>query len=385
MHLGGLYAGEVAASERFRGGQQAADAALAAFDVAGYAGSRNEVLPVSQRGASALSPYIRHGLLSLPTVWDAVAGGPARDVAKFRDELLWQEYARHLYGRLGGRTREPLRYRPVAPSAPGSPWRDDMPCVASAQEELERDGWLVNQARMWLASDWAVRHHADWRSGEDRFFAHLLDGSRAANRLGWQWTAGLLTGKVYGFSRYQVERRAPGLCTQCPLRDACPVEDWPAGVAMDAVDPDPLMRSDPDPIRTGGPTIPQVGGDADGVWLTAESLGDDDPALAARPDLPAVFVFDEPLLTRLAVSAKRLVFFAECLGDLAERRSVTVYRGAPSAVLRGRRPAVTFTPVPGWRRLAAQLEIAEVHPWRWLRFPHSGPVTSFSAWRRAFR
>jgi len=35
------------------------------------------------------------------------------------------------------------------------------------------------------------------------------------------------------------------------------------------------------------------------VWLTAESLGDADPALAAHADLPAVFVFDEPLLARL--------------------------------------------------------------------------------------
>ncbi|MEM1249476.1 MAG: deoxyribodipyrimidine photolyase, partial [Acidobacteriota bacterium] len=53
----------------------AADAALAAFDVRGYAARRNEVLPRSRRGASALSPYIRHGLLTLPRAWDAVEGG----------------------------------------------------------------------------------------------------------------------------------------------------------------------------------------------------------------------------------------------------------------------------------------------------------------------
>jgi deoxyribodipyrimidine photo-lyase len=94
-HLAPLVCDEVRGSQSFTGGQAAADAALAAFDVTGYASRRNEVLPASRRGASRLSPYIRHGLLSLPEVWDHVADGPRRDVEKFRDELLWQEFARH--------------------------------------------------------------------------------------------------------------------------------------------------------------------------------------------------------------------------------------------------------------------------------------------------
>jgi deoxyribodipyrimidine photo-lyase len=152
---------------------------------------------------------------------------------------------------------------------------------------------------------------------------------------------------------------------------------------METIDADPLLRTDPDPGRTGGPTTPEVNGVADCVWLTAESLGDADPALEARTGLPAVFVFDAPLLDRLQLSAKRLVFLAECLADLAERRPLTVYRGAPADVLAGRRLAVTFTPVPGWRRLAARLDVAELHSWRWLRYPHGGSVASFSAWRRS--
>ena len=98
-HLADLVDGQVLRSPAFRGGQAAADAALAAFDVTGYAADRNEVYPEGRRGASRLSPYIRHGLISLPRLWSAVAGGPTRDVSKFRDELLWQEYARHLYAR----------------------------------------------------------------------------------------------------------------------------------------------------------------------------------------------------------------------------------------------------------------------------------------------
>ena len=108
-HLSDLVSGDVQASGAIRGGQEAADAALNAFDVSGYAADRNEVYPVGRRGASMLSPYIRHGLISLPSAWRSVAGGPSKDVSKFRDELLWQEYARHLYARTGG-TAASIRY-----------------------------------------------------------------------------------------------------------------------------------------------------------------------------------------------------------------------------------------------------------------------------------
>lgn len=382
-HLAGLFPGDPRASD-VRGGQRAADAALAAFDVTGYARRRNEVWPVPRRGASGLSPYIRHGLLSLSRVWEAVAGGPADDVGKFRDELRWQEYARHLYARLGGATRRSLRYSVAEHGGAGAnPWDSEAACLAGAWAELTTRGWLPNQARMWLASHWTVRTGLGWRDGEDVFFRHLLDGSRSANRSGWQWTVGALTGKPYGFSRWQVEKRAPGLCTGCPLGDACPIQDWPA---EQEPEPRPVvdqrMRRDPDLAGTRGPLAAQVDGPAEAVWITAESLGDDDPALAAHPHLPAVFVFDEPLLARLRLSPLRLAFLAECLADLGARRPIEVWRGDPVDVLAGRRLAATFTPVPGWRRRAGSLEVVDLQPWPWLVPPHAGPLTSFTAWAR---
>ncbi len=122
-------------------------------------------------------------------------------------------------------------------------------------------------------------------------------------------------------------------------------------------------------------------GDPDTVWLTAESLGDTDPALAAHPDLPAVFVFDEPLLRRLRLSGKRLVFLAETLAELG----CDVHLGDPVAELAGRRLAVTFAPVPGFARRSARLDVAALHPWPWLRRPGSGSLRSFSAWVRTVR
>ncbi len=388
-------------SSSLRGGQQAADAALAAFDVRGYARLRSNVWPESARGSSMLSPYIRHGLLTLREVWEHVSGGPDEDVSKFRDELLWQEYARHLYARVGSGSRRSLRFRvgefgrdefsehSLAPEE-ANPWTSGVAssarCLATAWSELTGQGWLPNQTRMWLASHWSVREGRGWREGEDLMFRHLLDGSRAANRLGWQWTVGALTGKAYGFSRWQVEKRAPGLCASCPLNQACPIQEWP-DVQEREPRPitDPRLRRDDDGAVTAGPDDVVSAGEPDVIWLTAESLGDRDPAVSAHPDLPVVFVFDEALLRRLRLSVNRFTFLAQTLADLAERREVQLWRGDPVEVLQAHRLATTFAPVPGWRERAARLDVASLHPWPWLRRPRSGPVTSYTAWIRSRR
>jgi len=380
QHLAHLVRDDARRSERFVGTQAAADAALAVLDLTGYADRRNEVLPLGRRGASGLSPWIRHGLLTLPRVFKAV-NGPAKDVQKFRDELRWQEYARHVYARLGRTTSRPLRNERAAESiSERQPWDRSMRCIAANLDELETDGWMVNQTRMWLASQWSVRNDADWRVGEQYFFSHLLDGSRAANRLGWQWTIGTGSSKVYGFSQSQVRRRAPELCDSCEHRDACPIREWPDEPELRSVESDVRLRRDPDPETTAGPKQVEHSSSPEAVWLTAESLGDDDPALAAHPDLPVVFVFDEALLQALQLSSKRLVFLTDRLAELGAERAIEIHLGDPRKVLDHRPLATTFAPVPGWRHRANSMILAEVHPWPWLQRPGSGSVASFSAW-----
>jgi len=252
-------------------------------------------------------------------------------------------------------------------------------------EELEDDGWLVNQSRMWLASHWSLREGGSWQEGEDLFFRHLLDGSRAANRLGWQWTTGAGSSKPYGFSRWQVEKRAPGLCGQCDRSASCPIEDWPDSPELVKREPDPRIRRAIDPTADGGPPEVQRFDEPDVVWMTAESLGAHDPALSAHGSLPVVFVFDEPLLASLQLSAKRLVFLVETLAELGQERTLVLHRGRPAEILASQRAAVTFAPVPGFERISSSIQLAEIHPYPWLRRPGGGSVSSFSAWRTSVK
>ena len=380
QHLGHLVCDPgVNAQPARRGGQRAADAALAALDITGYAKRRSQVDPPLSRGATALSPYIRHGLITLAEAVAAVSDAPEADRRKFVDELWWQEYTRHLYARVGAANRGVLRRQPaVGATRWALPIDDEMVCLRSVNDELEQTGWLVNQTRMWMASHWSVRAGHDWREGEEWMFRHLLDGSRAANRYGWQWSVGAMTSEPYGFSRWQVEKRARAWCEACPLAAACPIQDWPTAKSGESID-DAWLRAGDD---MAGPEEPLVSGTPDTVWLTAESLGARDPALAVWPDTPAVFVFDEPLLGRLQLSAKRLVFLAETLAELAEHRSLRVLLDDPARALQGIALASTFAPVPGYRARAAQLAIVATHPYPWLVRPAGGDVRSHSSWTR---
>jgi deoxyribodipyrimidine photo-lyase len=359
------------------GGQSAADLALAHLDITGYAKNRSEVLPVSRRGASVLSPYIRHNLLTLPQVWDHVGNAPYADRVKFRDELMWQEYARHLYARIGTRLFDNLRYEQVR-EEPGNGWPAGMSCVDYVVGELHRDGWLVNQTRMWLASQWTVRNGKGWIHGQEEMYRQLLDGSRAANLLGWQWTVGSGTGKPYGFARWQVQKRAPELCQSCALNRDCPIENFPDEQQLRDAEYETLLVQDPNPDLTAGPRVPEIIRSPRFVLLTVDSLGDGDPALVAHPDLPVVFVFNEAALRKLQLSSKRIYFYLETLQDLAQRRTVNVYLGDPVKFAQENDVAVTYAPVPSFRKYR---NLAEVHPYPWLRRPHGKSVRSFSAWR----
>ena len=107
-------------------------------------------------------------------------------------------------------------------------------------------------------------------------------------------------------------------------------------------------------------------------------MGDGDPALMANPDLPVVFVFNEQALSKLQLSSRRIGFYLQTLRDLSLRKELSVYLGDPYSFAAENEVAVTYAPVPSFKKFT---RLAEVHPYPWFRAPHGGSVRSFSSWR----
>ena len=105
------------------------------------------------------------------------------------------------------------------------------------------------------------------------------------------------------------------------------------------------------------------------VWIHADSLSPLDPALAANPGAPAIFVFDDVVLEGYEISLKRVQFIYECLLDLP----VVIRRGgvAGEIVAFARehgadRVVSTWTPAPRFSHLRGLIErsllVEIVHP-----------------------
>jgi deoxyribodipyrimidine photo-lyase len=352
----------------FSGGQRAALKQLAAIDPAAYARTRNFV----GGAVSRLSPWLRHGVLSLAEVRDAAllrVTTPA-EAEKFIAELGWRDYWRQVQAALGSRIRHDIE-------PPAARWRrahpleampDDvlaaqtgLACIDAFVRRLHETGWLHNHERMWLAS-WLVHTRGvRWQTGADWFLAHLLDGDPASNHLSWQWVAGTFSAKPYIFNRENLERFTDGAhCRECPLLGECPLEGtyddlaarWFAGEPM----PREPLRIPPAPpwrlSRDEPPGRPLV-------WLTLDSLAVTSPAALRHPTAPRLFVLDPAWLAAEQPTLKRLVFVFDCL---AEIEGVEVVHAAPQEAvpLVARHQgcdhvAVASTPCPATRAAASAI------------------------------
>jgi hypothetical protein len=59
------------------------------------------------------------------------------------------------------------------------------------------------------------------------------------------------------------------------------------------------------------------------LWIHADALSPNQPALDEFPDAPAIYVWDDALLEEWNISLKRIVFMYECLLEMP----VTIRRG----------------------------------------------------------
>ena len=199
--------------DSFPATRQAALERVSAVRPGDYARSRNAI----DGAVTGLSPYITHGLLSLPEVLAGVADKYKLDAQhKFVFELGWREYFRHVWAFRGEEIFRSLRdgllpetsYSALLP-ADIRQAATGVPVIDMAVRTLYATGYLHNHARMWLASYIVHVRKVHWRVAADWLYGHLLDGDLASNHLSWQWVAGTGSSKPYLFNADNVVRYAP--------------------------------------------------------------------------------------------------------------------------------------------------------------------------------
>jgi deoxyribodipyrimidine photo-lyase len=387
-----------------RGGNQAAAAALAAIDPAAYGRSRNHL----DGAVTRLSPWIRHGVLSLVEVREAAfawlqrTGQPPQAAAKLINELGWRDYWQRLWHQLGDGIwvdREPLKtghppeaYAPELPADIAAA-ATGLACIDGFAAELTGTGWLHNHARMWLAAYVVHWRRVRWQAGARWFLQHLLDGDPASNNLSWQWVASSFSSKPYLFNRANLERFSSGrYCGGCPLASGgCPFEASyealqaklfrpadPQAALLQAAAPQPPPP--PVPASSGSPPRRPL------LWVHGEALGPANPALRAYPGAPALFVFDEELIQgRTATTGGaplaegRLRFLRECLaelpvavnqGDVAEELLAAARASGADGIVTSRAVDPRFRLIAA--RLAAVLPLWILEPDPFVALPLEG-------------
>jgi len=234
--LEGLFAGKPIPAPHI-GGRTEGLRRLRVFNVVQYADNRNAV--GSDSGASQLSPYIRHGCLSLTEAKQhgVQAIGAARAV-KWIQELAWRQFWQLQYERYGDGIFSGQE-EPKVPLGSQSEVPDDvlcaetgLNCMDTSLRNLYETGYMHNHARMWFAAYLVHHRKVIWQAGAKLFYRFLLDGDPASNTLSWQWVASTFSHKPYFFNRQNVEKysREPDtgetLCTHCPAAktNTCPFD-----------------------------------------------------------------------------------------------------------------------------------------------------------------
>lgn len=349
------------------GGREAALERLRAVDPSAYGRSRNHV----DGAVTRLSPWLRHGVLSLAEVRDVALARVARpeEAASLVSELGWRDYWRRVQGALGGQVGdavEPPARESRLPTVDQVPddvvaARTGMPCIDAFVDRLHATGWLHNHERMWLAS-WLVHARGvRWRAGADWMLSHLLDGDPASNHFSWQWVAGTFAAKPYIFNRENLETfTGAAYCRHCPELGRCDVEGSYDELAARFFTPDAPSRG---PLRirpaAAWPPWSSAAVRQPLVWLTLDSASAASPAAVAWPDAPRLFVVDPEWLAVERPSLNRLLFLCECLADVP---GVEIWLGDPRAVVPARAAAhgcdgaiVADTPCPRVRAAAAAI------------------------------
>lgn len=307
-----------------QGGRVAALAQLETIDPPRYAKTRNYL----DGAVTRLSPYLRHGVLSLAEVRDhALHSAGAAKSEKLVNELCWRDYWQRVYRVLGDDIWQDIESYKTG--YPASHYTDtlpddirnaetDSPCINRMIRELVETGYLHNRLRMYLAAYVVHWRGVRWQAGASWFLTHLLDGDPASNNLSWQWIASTFGSKPYIFNQDNIHKFASVL-TDCNTHDPnfsasydeLSARLFPYGqgsAGNGASDIKKRLKR----VQTQ-PPYGQQSFNRPVVWIHGDNLSPQNLALQSYPNAPSVWVWDEALLDEYNIALKRLVFMYECL------------------------------------------------------------------------
>ena len=197
------------------GGSDAAAERLQEMDAVAYCRSRNFL----NGKVTRLSPYIRHGILTLDAVRNEAINrsGSAQKIEKFIQELAWRDYWQRVYYEQPEHIWNDIESYKTGYSA--ADYSDDLPadiangetgvaCIDQFIQDLLSAGYMHNHTRMYVAAYVVHWRRVKWQAGARWFLHHLLDGDPASNNLSWQWVASTFSNKPYIFNLDNVRKYA---------------------------------------------------------------------------------------------------------------------------------------------------------------------------------
>ena len=334
--------------DAWRGGRQEALRRLNTTDIEAYSRNRNFL----NGDVSKLSPYLRHGCLSLHETAENVLQRFGAQSQKFVQELAWRDYWRRVWYELGDGIFSDIEDPKVALG--DKPLPDfirqgitGLPCMDGFIRDLTLEGYVHNHARMWFAAYVVHWLKVDWREAADWFEHHLLDGDKASNHLSWQWVASVNSSKPYYFNKENLARyTGEKYCANCKVN--CPFD-----ASYEAINDKLFAGNDAGAAKTHRVNMPTKDAlsthQAVAIYVHDEMLSGAHPML--RRPMAKIFVFDDFLHGKWPL--KRLQFMADCLNELQD---VEIWVGNTREILKDRGVGQIITQDTPNRQLKALLE-----------------------------
>ena len=188
--------------------------------------------PNNRSNISCLSPYITHGVISeFEIIKKSLSKFSFSKNEKFIQEVLWRTYWKgwlELRPNVWTDYLDELKkirdeFKDNADYKNAIEGNTNLECFNEWVNELKKNNYLHNHARMWFASIWIFTLDLPWQLGAEFFMKHLFDGDAAANTLGWRWVAGIQTqGKNYLASEWNIKKFTNNRFNNIKLNESAP-------------------------------------------------------------------------------------------------------------------------------------------------------------------